>query len=150
MSKELMEAVRRHNVEKGSAVLWWLGQNGFLIKSPRGVLASVDAYLTNWCQSKYGEALGINLNRRVPVFIVPEELDVDYFLCTHSHQDHADPETIRRAPKDRVSMFVGPGLVTETYRSCGITEKKIHQMYAGGELKLADINVKGTFAMPTD
>jgi L-ascorbate 6-phosphate lactonase len=150
MSKELMETVRRHPVEKGSAVLWWLGQNGFLIKSPRGVLASIDAYLTNWCQSKYGEALGINLNRRVPVFIEPEELDVDYFLCTHSHDDHADPETIRRMNKERVAQFIGPGLTCETFTRLGVAPEKIHQAYPGGRMQAGDLDIQGTFALPTD
>src|SRR5262245_66519880 len=102
MSQEFMMAVRQHRVEKGSVALWWLGQNGFLIRSPRGITISVDAYLTNWCQVQYGERIGLNLNRRVPVFVEPEELDVDLFLCTHSHEDHADPETIRRLKPERV------------------------------------------------
>ena len=35
----------------------------------------------------------MNLSRRVPVLIAPEEVDVDVFACTHNHQDHTDPET---------------------------------------------------------
>src|SRR5437867_8923355 len=46
MSQELMTSVRSHQVEQGTAVMWWLGQNGFLIRSPRGVTISIDAYLT--------------------------------------------------------------------------------------------------------
>ncbi len=150
MAMELMEAARRHRVEKGTAVIWWLGQNGFLIKSPRGVIISIDAYLTNWCQSKYGDVLGINLNRQVPVFIEPEELDVDYFLCTHSHDDHADPETIQRMNRDRVTCFVGPGLTCEIFARLGVAPEKIHQIYAGGQVQAGDMAIQGTFALPTD
>jgi L-ascorbate 6-phosphate lactonase len=39
--------------------------------------------------------MGLNMGRRAPVFIEPEELEVDHFLCTHSHYDHADPELLR-------------------------------------------------------
>jgi L-ascorbate 6-phosphate lactonase len=150
MSQELMMAVRQHRVEKGSAVLWWLGQNGFFIRSPRGVTILVDAYLTNWCQTRYGEPMGLNLNRRVPVFIEPEELDVDFFLCTHSHDDHADPETIRRLNPERVAQFGGPGLTCEVFERRGIPRARIHQIYAGGRLQADDVTVLGTFALPTD
>jgi len=145
-----MEAVRRRRVDRGTAVVWWLGQNGFLIKSPEGILVSVDAYLTNWCQSKYGEVLGINLNRQVPVFIEPEELDVDCFLCTHSHDDHADPETIRRMNKERVARFAAPGRTCETFSRLGVSAEKIRQIYAGGIVEAGDLNIQGTFALPTD
>lgn len=150
MSQEHMMSVRRYPVEKGSAALWWLGQNGFLIKSARGTLIAIDAYLTNWCQIRHGVSLGLDLNRRVPIFIEPEELDVDYFLCTHSHDDHADPETIRRLKQERMKRFAGPGLTCEVFSKLGIAAPKIQQIYAGGRMQAGDVTVQGTFAMPTD
>jgi L-ascorbate 6-phosphate lactonase len=149
MSRECMKSVRNYRVEKGSVALWWLGQMGFLMKTPEGTVLAVDAYLTNSCQ-KLGESLGLNLARRVPVFIEPEELDVDDFLCTHSHQDHADPETIGRLQKQTIQTFVGPGPACECFRRCGVEESKIRQVYPGAQLRLADVLVHGTFALPTD
>ncbi len=149
MSRECMESVRSYRVDKGSVVLWWLGQMCFLVKTPQGALLSVDAYLTNSCQPA-GIPLGLNLDRQAPVFIEPEELDVDHFLCTHSHQDHADPETISRLRQEPIQTFVGPGLACEVYRRCGVAEAKIRQVYPGGKLQLADVVVHGTFAVPTD
>jgi L-ascorbate 6-phosphate lactonase len=149
MSHECMESIRQYKVKKGSVALWWLGQMGFLIKTPEGTVLSVDAYLTNSCQ-KVGESLGLNLDRRVPVFIEPEELDVDHFLCTHSHYDHADPETIERLRKQAVQTFVGPGLACQTFCRYGVGAAKVQQMYPGGQLQFADVLVHGTFAMPTD
>lgn len=150
MARELMESMRRQKVEAGTAAIWWLGQNGFLIRSPRGALFSVDPYLTNYCQQKHGPALGVDLNRRVPVFIEPEELDVDFFLCTHSHDDHADPETIQRIDQSRIAGFAGPGLTCEKFRRANIAPEKIQPLYAGGRLEIGDVIVRGTFAMPTD
>jgi L-ascorbate 6-phosphate lactonase len=150
MSAELMESVRRCPVEKGTAVFWWLGQNGFLFRSQRGVTLSVDAYLTNSVQALHGDKLGLDLNRRVPVFIEPEELDVDYFLCTHSHDDHADPEAIPRLRQERVTLFGGPGLTCDKYRRLGVEPSKVRQLYAGGRLEAGDVTVEGMFALPTD
>ncbi|WP_204352084.1 hypothetical protein, partial [Klebsiella pneumoniae] len=69
------------------------GQSGYVFKSPEGTLASVDLYLTDSCRAANPD---FDLARRVPVFIEPEDLNVDIFACTHNHQDHTDPETIRR------------------------------------------------------
>jgi L-ascorbate 6-phosphate lactonase len=149
MSRECMESVRSFKVDKGTAAIWWLGQMGFLVKTPAGTLFSVDAYLTNSCK-KIGDQLGLNMDRRVPIFIEPEELEVDHFLCTHSHQDHADPETISRVRQERVESFVGPGLACESFASCGVNGAKVRQIYPGGKLQVADVTLHGTFAMPTD
>jgi len=149
MSRECMESIRQYKVAKGSVALWWLGQMGFLIKTAEDTLLAVDPYLTNYCQ-KIGECVGLNLSRRVPVFIEPEELDVDYFLCTHSHYDHADPETIERLRKQAVQTFIGPGLACETFCRYGVGAAKIHQLYPGGRVQIADVLVHGTFALATD
>jgi L-ascorbate 6-phosphate lactonase len=150
MSLEFMESVRRQRVEKGTAALWWLGQNGFLLRSPRGTLLSIDAYLTDSIQRLHGDKLGLDFRRRVPVFVEPEELDVDYFLCTHSHDDHADPDTIPRLKQERIPVFAGPGLTCDKYRRLGIEPGKIRQLYAGGKLEAGDVVVEGMFALPTD
>ena len=150
MSLGLMTSIRQYRVESGAAALWFLGQNGFIFRSPRGVTISVDNYLTNWCQQRYGESLGLNLNRQLPVFIEPEELDVDYFLCTHSHDDHADPETIRRLRKDGVTGFAGPGLTCEVFERLGVPRGKMRQLYPGARMQAGDVSIQGTYAMPTD
>jgi len=59
MSRECMESVRQFKVDKGSAALWWLGQMGYLIKTPEGTVLSVDAYLTNSCK-KFGDSVGLH------------------------------------------------------------------------------------------
>ena len=149
MSRECMDSVRQFKVEKGSVALWWLGQMGYLIKTPAGTVLSVDPYLTNSCR-KIGESMGLNMDRRAPVLIEPEELDVDHFLCTHSHSDHADPETIGRLRKQSIQSFVGPGMACEVFLHCGVEEGRIQQVYPGAKQQVADITLHGTFAMPTD
>src|SRR5512133_1066761 len=89
----LIEEIRACPVPRGAVAIWWLGQSGYIFKSPEGLLVSVDLYLTNSCAALYPDS-GVNLERRVPVMIPPEELNVDVFTCTHNHQDHTDPETI--------------------------------------------------------
>ncbi len=149
MSRECMESIRNYKVDHGSVALWWLGQMGYLIKTPRGTLISVDAYLTNSCK-KVGDSMGMNFDRKVPIYIEPEELSVDHFLCTHSHQDHADPETIKRLRQQEIPSFVGPGMAADSFVSCGVKGSKIQQIFSGGKLQISDITLHGTFALPTD
>src|SRR5258708_721637 len=102
----LMREIREFPVPRGSVALWWLGQNGFLFKSPEGTLLSTDLYLTNSCAALAPE--GMDLSRRIPVLIPPEEIDVDLYLCTHNHPDHTDPETIERLRHKDTAYFIGP------------------------------------------
>lgn len=143
-----MKDIRAARIERGSAGIWWLGQNGFVFKTPRGVVFSTDAYLTDSCAA-LGAQYGMNLARKVPIFVPPSDFDVDLFLCTHSHQDHADPETIAALSKETL-QFAGPGLACEVFVRCGVDPKRVEQLYAGGKYTFGDLTVHGTFAVPTD
>ena len=83
-----------HQVPAGSIALWWLGQAGFVFKSPAGKLVAIDPYLSNSCKA-IGEAHGFNFDRLVPPPLTPADLTaVDLYAMTHSHGDHLDPETL--------------------------------------------------------
>jgi hypothetical protein len=66
------KSLRGFTVPAGSLAVWWLGQAGFLFKSPAGRIIAVDPCLSNSCEAP------------------AREIGVD-----HSHQDHLDPETLR-------------------------------------------------------
>jgi len=143
-----MDEIHRARVERGGLSVWWLGQNGFVFKTWSGVVFSVDAYLTNSCE-ELGRGLGLNFSRAVPVLVPPEAFDVDFFVCTHSHQDHADPATIQGLPKKDME-FIGPGLACEIFEQSGVHPKHIRQVYAGGKQSFDDVTIHGVFALPTD
>ena len=90
-----MDSIRTYEVPSDSLAVWFLGQNGFLLKSASAPLIGIDLYLSDSCAETFSH-LPFRLNRQLPVFIEPEDLDVDVFITTHSHHDHADPETISR------------------------------------------------------
>ena len=90
-----MHEVQQYAVPKGAVALWWLGQAGFIIKSPAEKIVALDPYLTNSCKA-LGEEVGFDMDRLVPPPLSPEDLvGIDLYLMTHSHQDHLDPETLR-------------------------------------------------------
>lgn len=143
----LMAEIRAFPVPKDAVAMWWLGQNGYIFKSPEGLLISTDLYLTNSCA---GLAPGVNLERQVPVLIPPEELDVDLFTCTHNHTDHTDPETIRRLRNKDTARFIGPHPSCGVYQAEGVETGRIVHAWPDCHFEYGDISIRGTFALPTD
>ena len=149
-SREYMRSIRQFPVPPDSVAVWYLGQNGFLLKTPAGSLIGIDLYLTNSCATSFAH-LPFRLDRQLPIFIEPEDLDVDVFLTTHSHDDHADPETIRRLTKDATTLFLGPFDSMRVYRECGVPADSCRPLHPGETIELGDrTTVRGTFALPTD
>lgn len=144
----LMREIREYSVPAGAVAVWWLGQNGYIFKSPEGTLVSTDLYLTNSC----GETLGspIDLNRRVPILIPPEELQVDVFTCTHNHLDHTDPYTIGRLRHKDTCWFVGPHPSCQVFRDQGVAAARILPAWPDCTIEIRDALIRGTFALPTD
>jgi L-ascorbate 6-phosphate lactonase len=148
-SARYMESIRSFEPPSGALAAWFLGQNGFLLKEAGGPLIGIDLYLTDSCSGRFAN-LPYRLNRQLPVFIEPEDLDVDIFLTTHSHDDHSDPETLVRMQKGN-TLFVGPFDSVARYRECGVCPDSCRLIHPGQQLDLGtSTTVTGTFALPTD
>ena len=148
-SKSFMRSIQGFRPPPNSLAIWYLGQNGFILKFGAGPLIGIDLYLTNSCASTFAH-LPYRLDRQLPVFIEPEDLEIDVFITTHSHQDHADPETIERMDKSG-PLFVGPFDSHRLYRDCGVPERNLRLIHPGETLEIgSSITVQGTFALPTD
>lgn len=148
-SRRYMQSIRELNVPADAIGIWFLGQNGFLLKDTSGLLIGIDLYLTNSCAGSFAH-LPFRCDRQLPVFIEPEDLDIDVFITTHSHQDHADPETIRRVVKKN-TRFVGPFDSVRVYRGCGVPESSIDLIHPGETVAVrSSVTVLATFALPTD
>ena len=144
-----MRSIRQFSVEKDAIAIWYLGQNGFLLKDFSGLLIGIDLYLTDSCATTFAD-LPFRLDRQLPVFVEPEDLDVDVFVTTHSHDDHADPETIRRM-KTETTTFVGPFDAMRVFRECGVPEERCKLIHPGELMSLNETTtLQATFAMPTD
>ncbi|MFN7921748.1 MAG: MBL fold metallo-hydrolase [Bryobacteraceae bacterium] len=143
----LMRRIREFAVPKGSVALWWFGQNGYIFKSAEGTLVSTDLYLTHSCEGLHPE---LDLKRKAPILIEPEELDIDVFTCTHNHQDHTDPETVRRVKNKDAIAFVGPHPSAEVFLREGVESGRVHAAWPSCELEFKDVRINGTFALPTD
>lgn len=144
-----MASIRGFQPPADAIAIWFLGQNGFILKGPEGPLIGIDLYLSNSCASKFAH-LPFRLDRQLPIFIEPEDLDIDVFITTHSHDDHADPETLRRVNKQHME-FIGPVDSVRVYRKCGVPEASTRTIHPGEIIELGSFtSVQATFALPTD
>jgi L-ascorbate 6-phosphate lactonase len=143
----LMREIRDFPVPERSVALWWFGQNGYIFKSSEGTLVSVDLYLTDSCAGLIEE---IDLRRKVPVLLPPGEVNVHVFTCTHNHQDHTDPETIRGLRNKDTTMFAGPHPSCSVFAAEGVETGRIVPTWPQNEIQFRDVGIRGTFALPTD
>ena len=148
-SKDYMCSIRDYRVPEGSIAIWFMGQNGFIVKDSVSPLIGIDLYLTNSCAVNY-YSLPFRVDRQLPVFIEPEDLDIDVFITTHSHQDHADPETIRRMQKPDCRLFIGPYDSCLLYEQHGVDERARRLIHPGQSIEIGATTVCATFALPTD
>ena len=95
MSHLTLSELRSFPIPTGTLTVWWLGQSGYFLKSPRGKLVVIDPYLSNACKEENGDRYGTTADRRIPAPMRPDDLvGVDLYALTHSHLDHMDPPTI--------------------------------------------------------
>jgi L-ascorbate 6-phosphate lactonase len=150
MTPLTMETVRRHKVPTGSMTLWWLGQTGFLIKSPGDQIIALDPYLTNSCKA-IGDQYGFDMDRLVPAPISPRDLvGIDLYVLTHSHQDHLDPETLEayRAAGGH-GPFLGPPETVEKLHALGVPQELTHMIWPNKSFTLGDMTLRATLSIPT-
>ncbi len=145
--KSLMNEINSLKVPDGGVCLWFLGQNGWILKSPSGFTLAVDPYLSDICN---GRRPNLNQKRQVPVFIDPVDLAVDLFACTHSHVDHACPTTIAGSWNAGTRRFMGPAETLGVFERAGIPKDERILFWPNHELRFADLTFIGTFALPTD
>lgn len=148
-SIDFMNSIKNQEVNKNSIAIWYLGQNGFIIKEHDGKTICIDPYLSNYCgeSDKYQDH-AFRLDRQLPIFIKPQDLDVDIVLVTHSHDDHADPLTLPKINEN--TIFVGPWEAYQKFKSFGINEKKCELIHPNQNINILGSKIFGTFALPTD
>jgi L-ascorbate 6-phosphate lactonase len=149
MQTVTMKDLKGFQVPRGSLTLWWLGQAGFIIKSPSGIMVVVDPYLSNSCKA-IGDEAGIDMDRLVPPPIAPADLvGIDLYAITHSHQDHLDPETL--APyraAGGTGPFLAPAETAEKLVAMGVPRDRTIMTWPNKTHVVGDIAVRATLAIP--
>ena len=96
---------------------YWLGQAGFLFRSP-GLTWAVDPYLSDRLAEKY-RGHGFSHERMMPAPLTAPQLpELDWVFCTHHHGDHLDGPTLEwvAANRPRTRFIVPAGIAAEVSR----------------------------------
>jgi L-ascorbate 6-phosphate lactonase len=149
MNALTMSQIKSHRTPPGSITLWWLGQAGFIIKSPAGKVAVLDPYLTNSCKA-IGEQHGFDFDRRFPPPLPARELaGADLYVLTHSHQDHLDPETLAAYREHGGhGPYLAPAETVEKLQALGVPAAEISMIWPNKSVTVGDLTVRATFAIP--
>jgi L-ascorbate 6-phosphate lactonase len=127
-------------VSSNSAACVWLGQGGYLFKSPQGVTVMVDAYLSDYAQAFWG------VTRAIPPVIDPERFAPDVFLTTHWHEDHLDAPTVRHYARQPGVVFGGPESCVVRAHIWGWPRERTVGLDRGNCHRFGDVAVTATFA----
>ncbi len=142
---ELIQEINDKKVEAGSLCFWWIGQEGFVIKTP-DLIIYIDPYLSN-----YGERITKGQPnehvRMTPAPMKPEDVNhADLVLCTHEHGDHIDPDGLPViARKSSKAKFVVPKCAEQTLLGFGISQDRICTLAGDDSLTVSGIDV---YAIP--
>lgn len=115
--KALLDQMKNIPILPNSLAIWGMGQMGIAIKGPDAIIY-IDPCLSNIVEEVAGEWW----KRGYPPPLLPTEVNnAAYFLASHEHIDHFDPQTAGPAAKASPNArFIAPGWCVELMEKEGI------------------------------
>jgi L-ascorbate 6-phosphate lactonase len=143
--EKVVENLPAIEVKEGTILINWLGQGGFLLKTPKGKILCIDPYLSNYIE-KF-EGLG---GRRMwfPTFAY-SKFKPDVVVCTHDHIDHTDPETLPLIAAYSNAVFMGPTESITHMSRMNIPEDRLREFNREEVYVMDDISIKAVYAKHT-
>lgn len=128
-----------------SLAIWGLGQMGVAIKGPEGILY-IDACLSDIVRDVTKDTLGDWWARGYPPPLLPEEVtNASFYLCSHEHIDHLDPQTAGPVAKASPNaIFVTPGWCNDILADLDIGSDRILNLRTGQTVTLPGTSAKIT------
>jgi L-ascorbate metabolism protein UlaG (beta-lactamase superfamily) len=139
-SEQLETRIASLTVPPRTAACVWLGQGGYLFKSPQSVTVMVDAYLSDYAEEFWG------VTRAIPPVIDPARLTPDVILVTHWHEDHLDAPTVRHYAQQPNVIFAGPESCVIRAQIWGWPAERTVTLERGDTHQFGDVQVTATFA----
>ena len=137
----LINEINQTQVKPGTLQIWWIGQEGFVFKSPCRIIY-IDPYLSTYAEKITKGKPNEHVRIKLPP-MNPEDVNhADIVLCTHDHADHIDPETIPViAAQSPRAHFIVPECARDTMLGFGIDDGRIHTIRGDDDLHLKGIHV---------
>jgi L-ascorbate 6-phosphate lactonase len=140
VTRALEDRIASLSVAAGTAACVWLGQGGYLFKSPGGLTVMVDPYLSDYAEPFWA------VQRAIPPVIDPARFTPDVLLVTHWHEDHLDAPTVRHYARQPDVVFGGPESCTIRAEIWGWPAERTVRLEQGDNHQFGDVAVTATFA----
>lgn len=145
MSNKLTSQIKDLPVEPGSLAIFWLGQAGFVYKTPGGTVVVVDAYLSDCVHRMLSDVL-YGFKRIMPAPFAPEEVEADLVVCTHLHADHFDYDAIPVLARNPSIHFVAAPDCRAEFEKLGVPADRYTIIHEGETLTYGDVSLTGVYA----
>ena len=139
-TSSLEEQIAALEVTPGTVAVVWLGQGGYLFKSPSGQSVMVDPYFSDFAEPAWG------MQRLIPPVIDQTRFTPDVLLVTHWHEDHLDMPTVRHYAKQPAIIIAGPESCVGRAQIWGWPAERTVILERGDAHTFGDVTVTATFA----
>lgn len=136
----LEEQIAALEVVPGTAAVVWLGQGGYLFKSPSGQTIMVDPYFSDYAEAFWG------VQRLIPPVIDQTRFTPDVLLITHWHEDHLDMPTVRYYARQPEIIIAGPASCVGRAQIWGWPAERTVVLEESDTHTFGDVTVTATFA----
>ena len=143
--ESLKHKIKTTHVESGSLAIFWLAQAGFVFKTPSDQIVYTDPYLTDYVQRALPE-YGMGFKRMMPKLVEPQEVEADYVVSTHSHQDHLDVDALPGLLQNPRIHFIGAPDCRELYLQHGVPPERFTIIHQDATLDLGSFRLSGVYA----
>ncbi len=120
--------------------VWYLGCNGFVLKSSSGTTLFIDPYLNTGDPPR--------TVRMIPVPFAPTDVaEADAVLATHEHSDHVDGPSQGPLLERTAASFYGPDASIDAVREEGWLDEwdigpgKLERVSEGDSIRIGDLTV---------
>jgi L-ascorbate 6-phosphate lactonase len=126
-----LERLSATNVPGGGVGLLWLGQAGFVLRTPEAT-AMIDPFLSPHPGREYESGLAAT-----------DADGIDVVLCTHEHVDHLDAGSVPAIAKASPgATFVVPTPIVDLVTDAGIAPERVVGVQPGEPVELAGLSIR--------
>ena len=122
---------------KDEIALFWLGQAGFLIKTPSGRAIAIDPYFSDYVMHSIPEE-GLGFKRLSPPPCEAGDIPFDALLISHEHGDHFDQESIGALMENGATQVYTNITSLEIMKGMPLDRSRVHLLKKGEPVDLPD------------
>ncbi len=138
----LSESISELKVPDTSLAVFWVANASFILKTPAGLIISLDLYLSELAEKAYG----YGFRRIMPALLGASELKTDLVLATHHHEDHLDLGIIPGLMENGAEKLVTTPRGVELCKEAGVDQKRLTGLKPGDRLVFRGIEIYAVYA----